>query len=136
MTSFRYTGHTTNRAAIRAALGGSRDSRLGRYHEAKAQRVLASAQQLVPRDTGRLASTLRIERGRNQYGPYLHVVAGDRSTPYLGHVLFGTEPHVIRPRRAKALRFVVGGAVVFARRVFHPGTRARNFLKAALDAAR
>lgn len=33
----------------------------------------------------------------------------------------GARPHVIRPRRAKALRFVVDGRVVFARVVHHPG---------------
>lgn len=33
----------------------------------------------------------------------------------------GTRPHVIRPRRARALRFTSGGTVVFARRVNHPG---------------
>ena len=35
----------------------------------------------------------------------------------------GTRPHVILPRRARALRFVVDGEVVFARRVFHPGVK-------------
>lgn len=34
----------------------------------------------------------------------------------------GVRPHVIRPRRAKVLRFVVGGRVVYARKVNHPGT--------------
>lgn len=45
----------------------------------------------------------------------------------------GTPPHVIEPRRAKALRFTVGGAVVFAVKVNHPGTRPNPFLT---DAAR
>lgn len=40
----------------------------------------------------------------------------------------GTEPHTITPVRAKALRFTVGGRVVFAVRVQHPGTRANPFL--------
>lgn len=49
----------------------------------------------------------------------------------------GTRPHIIRPKRAKALRFRVGGKVVFARIVHHPGTRARPFLDRALaDVAR
>jgi hypothetical protein len=46
----------------------------------------------------------------------------------------GTRPHVIRPRRRKALRFLSSraGGIVFARRVFHPGTRANPFLRDAL----
>lgn len=51
---------------------------------------------------------------------------------YSGFVNDGTRPHVIRPRNAQALRFRVGGRVVFARVVHHPGTRARPFLDRAL----
>lgn len=40
--------------------------------------------------------------------------------------------HVIRPRRAKALRFTVGGQVVFARIVHHPGYKGDPFLTRAL----
>ena len=41
----------------------------------------------------------------------------------------GTRPHVILPRRARVLRFEVGGDLVFAHRVNHPGTKARLFTK-------
>lgn len=44
----------------------------------------------------------------------------------------GTRPHIIRPRRARALRFTVNGRVVFARVVNHPGTKPRPFLDRAL----
>lgn len=37
----------------------------------------------------------------------------------------GTRPHLILPRRRKVLKFTVGGSVVFARRVNHPGTKAQ-----------
>ncbi len=47
----------------------------------------------------------------------------------------GSRPHVIRPRKAKALRFVVKGKVVFARKVNHPGNRPYRFLRAAAVAA-
>ena len=40
----------------------------------------------------------------------------------------GTVPHVIVPVRAKALRFVSRGTVIFAKRVNHPGTRGNPFL--------
>lgn len=42
--------------------------------------------------------------------------------PYAGFVAEGTRPHQIVPVSAKALRFEVGGDVVFAARVNHPGT--------------
>ena len=44
----------------------------------------------------------------------------------------GTGPFVIVPRRRKALRFTVGGDVVFAKRVNHPGIRAKPFLSVPL----
>jgi hypothetical protein len=40
----------------------------------------------------------------------------------------GTRPHVIRPKHAKALRFVKDGQVVFAKSVQHPGTRPNHYL--------
>ena len=61
----------------------------------------------------------------------------------------GTRPHIIRPKRAKALRFqkgrympktnpggkfrgpgkVIGGKTVFAKQVHHPGTKPRHFTR-------
>ncbi|QNT94957.1 hypothetical protein HEP81_04685 [Streptomyces griseofuscus] len=52
------------------------------------------------------------------------------------YVLEGTRPHVIRPRRAKVLRFEVDGRPVFASVVHHPGTRPNNFLGRALRLGR
>lgn len=47
----------------------------------------------------------------------------------------GAKPHVIRPRRAKLLAFHLGGRLVFARQVNHPGNRAYRFLYRATQAA-
>lgn len=55
--------------------------------------------------------------------------------PATVYVVNGTVPHIIRPQRAKALRFTVGGRTVFAHVVNHPGTRANDFLTKALRAA-
>ena len=47
---------------------------------------------------------------------------------FYGHfVREGTEPHEIRPVRAKALRFMIGNQVIFAMKVDHPGTRANPY---------
>jgi len=53
---------------------------------------------------------------------------------FYGHfVRGGTRPHVIRPYRAKALRFEVGGRVVFAQQVNHPGTKPNPYHVRTLD---
>ncbi|MFH8975880.1 hypothetical protein [Streptomyces sp. NPDC017890] len=62
------------------------------------------------------------------------VIACDR--PAVRFVLDGTPPHVIRPRRAKALRFPYRGRAVFAQVVHHPSTRANTFLARALRRVR
>lgn len=48
---------------------------------------------------------------------------------------FGARPHVIVPRRAKFLRFMVKGKLVFARKVNHPGNKPYKFLYRALNAS-
>ena len=48
----------------------------------------------------------------------------------------GTRPHEILPVRAQALRFRVGGihgSFIFARRVWHPGTKPNPFVKRTVD---
>lgn len=53
---------------------------------------------------------------------------------YAAYVESGTSPHEIRPRYRSALRWPALGGFRFARRVHHPGTRARPFMEPALDA--
>jgi hypothetical protein len=55
--------------------------------------------------------------------------------PYSAYVEFGTRPHMIFPRRARALWFEVGGRTVFARYVHHPGTKGQFFMRRALQDA-
>lgn len=43
----------------------------------------------------------------------------------------GTRPHLIQARRAKFLRFQMGGATLFRRAVRHPGTAPRPFVQRA-----
>jgi hypothetical protein len=52
---------------------------------------------------------------------------------YAVFVELGTKPHVIKPKYRKALRFPVPGGFAFSKGVKHPGTRARYFLKGAVD---
>jgi hypothetical protein len=60
-------------------------------------------------------------------------------TPYAASIEKGSKPHIIRAKKAKALRFTFGvggghpGIGVFARQVNHPGTKAYKFLSEALE---
>lgn len=103
---------------------------------AVAVRMVATA----PKRTGLLAATIRRERGIGVRGPYVDIIAGERRlTPYLGYILHGTPPHMIHARRNRPnphLRFIQHGNIRFAKKVFHPGTAANDFVTASLDAAR
>lgn len=79
----------------------------------------------APVRTGLLAGSVKIEKRE------LYAVVGPTAY-YAPFVEFGTKPHMIYPRRARALRFEVGGEVVFAKRVSHPGTQAQEFVKQAV----
>jgi hypothetical protein len=81
-------------------------------------------------DTGRLRASIRVEARRTLTLRSVYTIGSD--VFYAPFVNDGTRPHIIRPRRGQALRFRVGGQVVFARVVHHPGTRARPFLDQAL----
>lgn len=130
--TFRYDRHQLDRAALERLLAGDPGSALGDDLDARARRVETRAQQLVGVDTTRLLRSIRREAGRG----YVDIVAGRQGqTPYLLPHHDGFPPMTIRPRRAKALRFTIGGRVIFAARVRHPGFAGTKFLARALDAA-
>jgi len=52
---------------------------------------------------------------------------------YAEFVHFGTRPHLIKPKRAKVLRFVKDGKFIFAKEVHHPGYKGDPFLYRALE---
>lgn len=96
-----------------------------------ARQVVNRARVLAPVDTGRLRASIRADPPRI-FSLRGSVTVGS-DVEYAGYVNDGTRPHVIRPRRTGGvLRFSVGGQVVYARVVNHPGTRARPFLDRAL----
>jgi len=103
--------------------------------EIAARQVVARAKVLAPVDTGRLRASIRVER-RSTLGLRQRWTVGS-DVEYAPMVNDGTKPHIIRPKRAKALKFKMGGKTVYAKVVHHPGTRARPFLDRALaDVAR
>ena len=58
----------------------------------------------------------------------LSVLVGS-NVEYADAVNYGTAPHVITPKNAKALRFKVGGQFIFATKVNHPGTKGLGFFE-------
>lgn len=94
-----------------------------------ATHIAETMKSLAPVDTGNLRDSIgvRLQGDSIVIGPDLE------RAPYAGYVEFGTAPHEIRPKNAKALRFTVGGQVVFARVVHHPGTRPSYYVARAFQ---
>lgn len=135
--SARFAGSNLDATAIRAVFRGD-DGPVGKDLDEKSRRVLTRARTLVGVRDGTLLVSLRREKGESPDGPYVDVVAGKRGlTDYVMYHHDGTPPHLIRPRRRKALRFIDRtGRVVFAKVVHHPGTQGTRFLSRALEALR
>ena len=102
--------------------------------------VVQNAKVAVPRRTGNLARSIQVGQASATSAT---VVAG---ASYAAFVELGTRPHEITPAAKSALRFAAsaggarlsgsprkGAAVVFAKRVHHPGTKPHPFM---LPAAR
>jgi len=83
----------------------------------------------APKRTGRMArSILKLVTG-------FHCLIG----PTVDYAIFveeGTMPHLIEPVAAQALRFEIGGRVVFAKYVHHPGTKPQPFVRQTAEATR
>ena len=86
-------------------------------HNNMANNLVAEIKRTAPRKTGEYAASWR-------KGPSSARRVEVRTTkPKLFEILefVGSQPHVIRPVRAKALRFEQAGQVRFAKSVNHPG---------------
>ena len=98
--------------------------------ERRVRRVEAEA---IRRAPGGMKARIRAQIRRTGTGDFQGVIKVDH--PAALYVLNGTRPHRIVPRTKKALRFTVGGQVVYATLVNHPGSKPNNFLKEELRAA-
>ena len=100
---------------------------LRRALKAIGRRGVTLLRNFAPHDTGKLARSIHYSvTGADN----LRVHLFDR-VPYGKFVISGTRPHLIEARNAKALRFTVGGRVVFAKSVQHPGTKPNPYPKRA-----
>lgn len=98
-------------------------------------RVQIGAEQRVRVRTGTLLATIRRSSTQFRKLPAVDVTAGRARMRYTMFEHDGTSPHIIVARRKKTLRFIVGGQVVFRRRVRHPGTQGTFFLTRSLPLA-
>lgn len=96
----------------------------------RVERVQRAAETLAPGSMGRGIRT------RIDYRTDGAVGVITSTHPATIYVVNGTRPHIIRPRRpGGVLRFTIGGRVVYARFVNHPGTRPNGFMIEALRQA-
>lgn len=83
------------------------------------------AKRMVGVDSGALRDEIHYVIKHDQAGPYVEIGA---NLPYAKMHHDGTRPHVIAARNTRFLRFTQRGKVVYAQRVYHPGTRPNRYL--------
>lgn len=98
-------------------------------------KVALNVRRLTPVRSGKTVSTVRKQPRFLKRSVSVDVIMGGRGAAPVGVLEEGSPPHEIRPRRRKALRFVVGGRVVFRQRVWHPGTKGHHMLTLSLPLA-
>ena len=92
------------------------------YLQKASRIVVEEMRRQAPRKTGRLQKSIRVFRFGNSV----------KILPTVSYAVFvekGVKPHEIKPKKAKVLRFEVGGEEVFARRVSHPGFSGTFFVR-------
>ena len=99
---------------------------VGRYLRRKAIIMASGARKQVGVKTGRLRQSIHWRHERNTRYQRVLVIASARHA-YAHHE--GTRPHLILPRRRKALSFSARGRLVVAKVVRHPGTKPNRYLK-------
>lgn len=93
--------------------------------------IKAEVEQRIPEDTGQLRASTRITTRFKNGTVSASVKVGNFVAWYAHLVEFGTNPHVIKPKREGSLSF--GGRTV--EQVNHPGTTGRPFMRPAAEAA-
>lgn len=92
--------------------------------------VAATARVLCPSRSGQLRESIQVgDASGDEDGAVCEVVA---TAPHARPVEEGTKPHIIRAH-GKALRFEVGGDVIFRKAVRHPGMQGRFYMKRAAE---
>lgn len=88
--------------------------------------IETTAKQKCAVKTGRLRSSITTETIK---WDEVHI---GTNVEYGSYVEYGTGPHFIEPKNTSVLKFEIGGEVIFAKRVYHPGTKPQPYLRPAL----
>lgn len=102
-----------------------RDDIIARDLAKRGERLRLMAMRQAGKKTGKLAGSMRSNVSVDFRG--IKVEVGSNVKHALMHHN-GTRPHIIVPKRARALRFMQRGRIRYAQRVLHPGTRANRYL--------
>lgn len=95
-----------------------------------ADKLIELLQLLCPERTGALKRSIKKTWGHN----IVTVSVGDETAPYAYIAEEGARPHVILPRRGRALVFMKPtGEIVITKRVSHPGYPGRHFVRRAIE---
>lgn len=105
---------------------------VGRHMRKIGLEIKAGAKALVGVRTGALKRAIYSKQGVRGRVQYVQVGA---DLPYARDHHEGTRPHRIGSDTGRIMRFNVGGKVVYARRVIHPGTRPRKYLTIPMSRA-
>ncbi|CUU80055.1 HK97 gp10 family phage protein [Campylobacter hyointestinalis] len=90
--------------------------------------VANEAKKIAPYKTGNLKKDIQVISVNDKSV----TIGNTKLAPYAKFVYFGTKPHIIKVKKAKALANKKSG-LVFGKKVNHPGTKANPYLKNALD---
>lgn len=99
---------------------------VGRFLAGRARLIIVAARRQVGYKTGALSTSIHSRQSRTAYGQMVWI--GSTLDYALAHHE-GTKPHIIKPKKARVLRFTAGTRVIYSRSVKHPGTRANRYLK-------
>ena len=97
-------------------------------HDLTAKELWGNLMEFSPQDHGRLAGSWKLQR----VGAMESTVG--TSVEYALVQNDGSDPYMIYPRGAKALRFEIGGGVIYAKSVRHPGIQGTHYIEGSIAA--
>ena len=101
---------------------------LQKSHDLTAQELWGNLMEFSPQDQGRLAGSWVLQRK----GDMLSTVG--TNVEYALVQNDGSDPYMIYPRQAKALRFPVAGGFIYAKSVMHPGIQGTHYIEGSIAA--
>ncbi|WP_373896381.1 HK97 gp10 family phage protein [Virgibacillus sp. CBA3643] len=93
-----------------------------------AQEVWGNIMEFSPQNHGRLSGSWKLQK----QGERRHLIS--TNVEYALVQDQGSDPYEIYPRQAQSLRFQIGGQVIYAKSVSHPGIQGTNYISGAISA--